>query len=88
MYRDIVVDEQSLSAFPVDDVLPVHIEVMNEANAADILTSHYDVSHPSTDHEPNVDARQTIFDSVVVTDLTGDAVTVNQMRAAAMKHMK
>lgn len=87
LYRDIVLDEQSLNAFPANDILPVHIELMSDANTADILTSRYDVSSPSTEHNSKVDASQTIFDSVVVTDLTSDA-TINQMRAAAMKHMK
>ena len=89
LYRDIMVDEQSLNAFPTNDVLPVHIEVLNKTDAGDILTSHYDTPHTipiqatTTEQADN----DTIFNSLVVTGLDGDA-TVNEMRAAAIKHMK
>ena len=87
LYRNVILDEHSLDAFPINDVLPVHIEVVNEADAGAVLTSRYDV--PQTlfaDHESETH-NETIFDSVVVTGLATDA-TVNQMRAAAMMHMK
>jgi hypothetical protein len=76
LYRDIILNEECLNDFPTNDVLPVHIEVVNKADAVEVLTSHYDAPHTKT-----------IFDSLVVTDLDGNA-TVNQLRAAAMKHMK
>ena len=42
LYRNIVIDEQSLNTFPTNDVLPVHIELIKEADAGDVLTSRYD----------------------------------------------
>jgi len=52
--------------FPENDILPVHIEVVNNADAADALTSWYDKPMSSADTStPN----ETTFDSIVVADL-------------------
>ena len=88
LYHNIVVDETSLKTFPENDIVPVHIEVVDKADAGEILSSRYDEpQNLSQNVTPNHNNTETIFDSVVVEDLKADA-TINQMRAAAMKHMK
>ena len=42
LYRNITINEHSLSALPDNGVLPAHVEVINEADAGQILTSCYD----------------------------------------------
>ena len=94
LYRNVAIDNQTLEAFPVNDVLPVHIELVEDEVDANVLTSRYDVGQETVSdtgtaqHNPNLHAAdKTIFDSVVVTGLAEDA-TLNQMRAAAIMHMK
>ena len=82
LYCDIILDNASLNTFPEDDILPVHIELVNKADARDILTSQYDQPIQSSNKGT---ANETTFDSIIVADLNG---TVNQMQAAAIKHMK
>jgi intracellular sulfur oxidation DsrE/DsrF family protein len=77
-------NQGSLLTFPEHDILPVHIEVVDENNATNVLTAHYDISNIPTNNTPNND---TIFDSVVITNVKSNA-TVNQMCAAAINHMK
>ncbi len=86
LYRDVIVDNASLNTFPENNILPVHIEVVNNTDAGDILTSRYDAQASPTSTDTTL-INETTFDSVVVTDLNSNA-TVNQMRAAAVKHMK
>jgi hypothetical protein len=89
LYRDIILNEKCLKNFPTNDVLPVHIEVVNKADTAEVLTSHYDAPH-TVSVQAIGDGQmktETIFDSLVVTDLDGN-VNINQLCAAAMKHMK
>jgi len=88
LYCNVLIDEHSLDSFPMNNVLPVHIEVVNEIDAGEVLTSRYDVPQlevRSTDIKPS--SNETIFDSIVVAGL-GDNATINQMQAAAMVHMK
>ena len=97
LYHDVEIDLQALAAFPDNDILPVHVETVNSARELDVLTSRYDHgADPGQDNDMNQDSIQNaeemssdkmVFDSIVVTDIDGDA-TANQMRAAAMRHMK
>ena len=87
-YQNIIINEDSLHEFPENDILPVHIQIVDDAQAIDHLTSRYDNMHNPT--EASLDDTQcmpTIFDSVIVTGVESDA-SVNQLRAAAMHHMK
>jgi len=84
LYHNVLIDEHSLNSFPMNNVLPVHIELVNEIDAGEVLTSHYDVPQLevcSPDIMPS--DNETIFNSIVVAGL-GDNATINQMWAAAM----
>jgi len=77
-YQHITINENSLHEFPEDDILPVHIQVIDDAQAIEYLTSRYDNIHnPTEDHLDNPQ-EPAIFDSVVVTDVESDA-SVNQL---------
>ena len=43
LYHNVTINNQTLEAFPVNDVLPVHIELVKDEVAANVLTSRYDV---------------------------------------------
>ena len=73
LYRNIVIDEHSLNTFPTNDVLPAHIEVINERDAGQMLTSRYDTVPPTTSESNPQANNATIFDSIVVTGLSTDA---------------
>jgi hypothetical protein len=97
LYRHVLINENCLNMYPAHDVLPVHIEVIRKEDTADVLTSRYDDPQGDTSADnntnsadssiPNLVHPEPIFDSIVVAELTGEA-TVNQMRAAAIMHMK
>lgn len=86
LYSDVEIDYPTLETFPENDVLPYHIEHLqpSDSEEQEILTSRYDqadVEHAQIEqHEP-------AFENVVVTDIDGNA-TSNQLRAAAMRHVK
>jgi hypothetical protein len=88
LYRDIIVDNNSLATFPENDVLSVHIEVVPTSESAEVLTAAYDSDiHHGLKNGPSEVTPEPIFDSIVVTGVPADAST-NSMRAAAMLHMK
>src|SRR6266511_2722693 len=84
LYHDIKIDENTLTTFPENDVLPVHIEIINREDSGEDLSSWYDQpqSPTSSQNHGTSSVNDTIFDSIVVTGLNNDA-TVNQMHAAA-----
>lgn len=86
LYADIEIDYPTLDTFPENDVLPYHIEHLQPENTenADVLTSRYE--NPEGDCGPE-DQQEAEFENVVVTDVDGSASS-NQLRAAAMRHVK
>ncbi|THV00096.1 hypothetical protein K435DRAFT_657773, partial [Dendrothele bispora CBS 962.96] len=92
LYKDIKINNQVLDNLPDNYVLPVHIEHIPSNESLDTLTSRYDsISAPDHSTEP-VSAgasanAQVPFESVVVTDVDGNA-SANELRAAAMSHVK
>ncbi len=90
LYHNVLINEQSMNNLPENDVFPVHIEVVDDS-AIDTITARYDEPDCSTTPSHTTQKPQhmddTIFQSVVVTGVEGDA-SVNQMRTAAMQHMK
>ncbi|KAF9478830.1 hypothetical protein BDN70DRAFT_807950, partial [Pholiota conissans] len=73
-YRDVSVDYQTLQQYPENDIIPAHIEVLKSDSVNDATSQYFsDCNVP--------------FDSVVVTDVSASS-TSNQMRAAAVKHIK
>ncbi|KAJ3809820.1 hypothetical protein F5876DRAFT_43103 [Lentinula aff. lateritia] len=83
-YKDIVINEDLLGSLPEVFSLPVHIEHVRPEDVNDSLTDGYDHSaKTSVDHQEMVPT----FESVVIADVDGNA-TVNELRAAAMRHIK
>ena len=83
LYKDIEISESNLDSLPLEDVLPYHVEHVDKDDAQEVLVSRYDNS-TELPNEPTTESR---FDSVVVADV--DAHTpVNQLRAAAVRHVK
>jgi hypothetical protein len=83
LYKDIQIDQQSVDALPVEDVLPYHIEHVDNNEAQETLVSRYDNVGVQTDPGDS----STHFESVAIADI--DAHTpVNQLRAAAVRHAK
>jgi len=86
LYCDIKIDENTLTTFPENDILSVHIEIIDREDSGEGLSSWY--NEPQFNQNPSTNSiNDTIFNSIVVTDLNNDA-TVNQMRAAAINQMK
>ena len=83
LYKDLEISEENLDALPNNDVLPYHIERVESDDAQEVLVSRYD---NSAEEQPENET-ESRFESVVVTDV--DAHTpVNQLRAAAVRHVK
>ncbi|KAJ4464233.1 hypothetical protein C8J55DRAFT_411738, partial [Lentinula edodes] len=90
-YKDIEIDFQLLNTLPDDFVLPVHVECVDSGKADDILTSGYD---PTTEHSTRLqtndcteEVNEIVFESVVIADIDANA-SINELRAAAMRHIK
>ncbi|KAJ3850146.1 hypothetical protein EV368DRAFT_75311 [Lentinula lateritia] len=83
-YRDIVINEDLLDSFPDISSLPVHIEHVVPDEVNESLTDGYNqtATSPSDSQGSGL-----TFESVVITDIDGNA-TVNELRAAAMRHIK
>ncbi|KAJ3878268.1 hypothetical protein F5051DRAFT_460615 [Lentinula edodes] len=86
-YKDIIIDYDFLAT------LPVHVECVESGKSADSLTAGYDPTH-STSSYPTVEHgtsenhdEEVIFESVVIADVDANA-TMNELRAAAMRHIK
>ena len=86
LYTDIEIDYSALQTFPEDDLLPYHIEHLQPAHpeTQEILTARYE--HPLGDVQQG-EHEGTVFENVVVTDVDGNTSS-NQLRAAAMRHIK
>ena len=67
LYCNIVLDEQPLNSFPDNDVLPVHIEVIKDTDAGEVLTSRYDTPE-FISNQTVPPHNKTIFDNVIVTN--------------------
>jgi hypothetical protein len=87
-YKDVVIDHSMLDALESEQILPFHIERVLRNDGQDMLTSTYD---PSTSVEADLSAPSILpdspFQSVVITDVDGHA-PANELRAAAVRHMK
>ena len=83
LYKNIEISGENLGALPECDMLPYHVEHVEDCEAQEVLVSRYD----NTNEQPNAAASETHFESVVVADV--DAHTpANQLRAAAVRHAK
>ncbi|KZV98827.1 hypothetical protein EXIGLDRAFT_582855, partial [Exidia glandulosa HHB12029] len=86
LYRDIELNESVLSQLEADPHLPFHVEHVLPNRATDNLTSRYDAD-PSTERERSTADSDIAFQNVVITDVEG-RVSSNELRAAAIRHMK
>ncbi|KZV89336.1 hypothetical protein EXIGLDRAFT_618362, partial [Exidia glandulosa HHB12029] len=88
LYRDIRLNQTVLSQLDADPVLPFSIEHVQSNHASESLTSRYD-------GDPSVESRNSSrsstddipFQNVVITDVEG-RVSSNDLRAAAIRHIK
>jgi hypothetical protein len=89
LYKDITINHSMLDGFDDHQILPVHVEHVLPSITDDILTSRYDPSLPleSTTSCPSETPNSIPFQNVVITDVDGQA-PVNELRAAALRHIK
>jgi hypothetical protein len=86
LYNDIGINHHLLDSLPDDYTLPVHVEHVLPDPAHDALTSRYD--NLNITQPPYDDTNKAIpFQNVVITDVDGSAPS-NELRAAAMRHIK
>ncbi|KAH7871985.1 uncharacterized protein C8R40DRAFT_1162343 [Lentinula edodes] len=83
-YKDVIINEEVLGALPDESSLPVHIEHVVPEEINESLTNGYDQNEKS---QSDLHESCLTFESVVVADVDGNA-TVNELRAAAMRHIK
>ncbi|KAJ3911578.1 hypothetical protein F5877DRAFT_93758 [Lentinula edodes] len=88
-YKDIEINYSLLRSLPDDFVLPVHVERVEAVNSNDNLTSGYVPSDGPVEDVPIASAldEDIIFENVVIADVDANA-TINELRAAAMRHIK
>ncbi|KAF8426797.1 hypothetical protein L210DRAFT_3307660, partial [Boletus edulis BED1] len=85
-YKDTRVNDSVCSSLPVEDVLPVHIEVVAPSGHRDSLTARYDGVSQDTPSDCSSGVTSEIFESVVVTNIDASAPS-HVLRAAAMEHV-
>ena len=85
LYKDVDIDERNLSALPLEDVLPYHVEHVVKNDAQETLVARYDNADEQRESRPS--NSDTHFESVVIADV--DAHTpLNKLQAAAVQHAK
>ena len=84
-YKDIRINKSVLRQLEQNPILPFHIEHVVPSSRVDEVTARYDNSAQDVDNECN--EHSIPFENVVISDVNGDA-TVNQLRAAAFRHVK
>ncbi|KAG1748992.1 uncharacterized protein EDB91DRAFT_1047338 [Suillus paluster] len=101
LYKDITIDFDVLNSMEEKTLLPFHVDHVLPSEARDSLTSKYDATEavqfedPSdlgdpptpSDDQSRAAELQVNFESVVVTDVDGNA-SANELRAAAVCHIK
>ncbi|KAF8059276.1 hypothetical protein FPV67DRAFT_1401414, partial [Lyophyllum atratum] len=85
LYRNVSINERVLHEISQLPFLPYHIEHILPTDTQEMLQARYD----SNNCQPAEDAAQqdTVFQNVVITDVDGHA-SMNQLRAAAVRHFK
>ncbi|EIM85237.1 uncharacterized protein STEHIDRAFT_59941, partial [Stereum hirsutum FP-91666 SS1] len=85
LYKDVEIDHNVLNSLENEQILPFHIEHVLPSNASDSLTSQYDAADALA---ANAATSSTTTDTTaVITDVDGNAPS-NQLRAAALRHVK
>ncbi|KZS90830.1 hypothetical protein SISNIDRAFT_475274 [Sistotremastrum niveocremeum HHB9708] len=85
LYSDVRIDHELLNSLEPEHMFDFHVEHRADpGHDTDVLVARYDTD-PAV---PNATAdSQDVFNKVVITDIDGRA-SVNEMRAAALRHMK
>ncbi|KIK53155.1 hypothetical protein GYMLUDRAFT_179343, partial [Collybiopsis luxurians FD-317 M1] len=96
-YKDIEINYELLRGLPSEFLLPVHIETVSHEDVDDGLTSGYNPDSSTVHDNPDelsTDSTSQLppdieisFQSVVVTDVDGTS-TANDLRTAALRHIK
>ncbi|KAI0077933.1 hypothetical protein K474DRAFT_1748012, partial [Panus rudis PR-1116 ss-1] len=86
LYRDVDINYDVLNTLQNEQILPVHIEHILPENIPDVTTDRYDHNNVET-NSTNIDNNPYIFEKVVITDVEGH-VSTNELRSAAMRHVK
>ena len=89
LYKDVVIAMDRIADIPEHDIIPIEPQVVPHSDEQDTLTSRYDggIRSLREESESNNESAQSIIDSVIVTDVAGNA-SVAQLRDAAMRHFK
>ncbi|KAG1736154.1 uncharacterized protein EDB91DRAFT_1224901 [Suillus paluster] len=101
LYKDITIDFDVLNSMEEKTLLPFHVDHVLPSEAHDSLTSKYDATEAVQSEDPSdlsdppapsddqlrAAELQANFESVVVTDVDGNA-SANELRAAATRHIK
>lgn len=89
LYSDVVIDQERLDAFPEEDVIPVHVEVVENTDTIESLTSDYTTNNdiPSTTKNDVPSTTVDGFEKIVVSNIDNVASS-NEMRAAAFRHFR
>ncbi|KAJ7036753.1 hypothetical protein C8F04DRAFT_953521, partial [Mycena alexandri] len=78
LYREVLIDATELSGLPDEAILPFHIQHVIPNTGIDVTTS---------DYVPGSSQPTIPFQSVVVTDVDGNAPS-SDLRAAALRHLR
>lgn len=91
LYEDVTIDHRQLDDFPVNDILPVHIEQIQTTDAVETLTSGYDTqltgNVTSHDNVTEIENQDLHFEKIVITNVDSLATT-NELRSAAFCHFR
>lgn len=86
LYENVIIDSSAVDSLPENSLLPYHIEHQLPDEKNDALTSRYDVNHTSALEAS--DKSHTLFDNVVISDVNVSSASTNELRAAALRHVK
>ncbi|KAJ3935926.1 MAG: hypothetical protein NXY57DRAFT_1046398 [Lentinula lateritia] len=85
-YRDIKIDFDFLASLPDEFVLPVHVECVESGESEDSLTAGYDPARTSSSTPPVIPESSDQYNEEV--SFENANATMNELRAAAMRHIK
>ncbi|KAJ3880110.1 hypothetical protein F5051DRAFT_298930, partial [Lentinula edodes] len=86
VYNDVCIDYDLLNSLPSSFSLPVHVEYVNSSDTDDSLTTGYAASINSAS-SPDSSNGDVSFSNVIIADVDGTS-TANDLRAAALRHIK
>lgn len=85
LYKDVKIDLTSLNSMEETSIAPVKIVVQNPTDATLAAGSSYD---PVQNNDPTPESVEAIFNTAVISDVEGGDVTMKQMTALALRHLR